>query len=331
MTRDTKIGLLLGLVFIFIIAFLINGIPLRKGGATAPGTPTRKGPVSVGGNTRTFADHMNQGRSPYRPPVPPPEQGRQDGPRSTIPLPGTDRATPAQTAGQFGSVDHPGTPGPGQSGESPWPVQVPSNPGLSSVASDALVPVHPIVPIPQPGDGGPGSVAPSSPMTVPPVGPIPGPSVPREGTPTPAVSGWPKTHVVKEGDSLEAIAKHFYGEREGAKPSSITRIFEANKTILKSPDRLSIGQKLTVPAPAGTAAPQPVQPATSPRPAVAATPSAAPSQRVYTIQEGDSLWSIAEAQLGQGTRYKEILKLNAGTLREEDVLEPGAALKLPPK
>ena len=31
MTRDTKIGLLLGLVFIFIIAFLINGLPRLRG------------------------------------------------------------------------------------------------------------------------------------------------------------------------------------------------------------------------------------------------------------------------------------------------------------
>ena len=39
MTRDTKIGLLLGLVFIFIIAFLINGLPRLRG--RGQGTDTR--------------------------------------------------------------------------------------------------------------------------------------------------------------------------------------------------------------------------------------------------------------------------------------------------
>jgi len=145
-------------------------------------------------------------------------------------------------------------------------------------------------------------------------------------------SEWPKPYEVKEGDSLEAIAKRMYGASEGIKPASITRIFEANKSILKSPDRLSIGQKLTIPAPVGSAAVRTPQSTPVSRPSEAATPSNTQGQRLYTVAPGDSLWKIAAAQLGKGTRYEEIFKLNAATLKnDEDNLEVGMKLRLPAK
>ena len=49
----------------------------------------------------------------------------------------------------------------------------------------------------------------------------------------------------------------------------------------------------------------------------------------YTVREGDSLWQIAQKFLGDGSRYKEILELNADVLAEEDDLTIGTALKLP--
>ncbi|WP_282203442.1 LysM peptidoglycan-binding domain-containing protein [Kitasatospora fiedleri] len=49
--------------------------------------------------------------------------------------------------------------------------------------------------------------------------------------------------------------------------------------------------------------------------APAAAPAADPQQPVYTVRDArpaDSLWSIAERQLGSGERWTEIAKLNAG-------------------
>ncbi|MFE2345435.1 LysM peptidoglycan-binding domain-containing protein [Kitasatospora cineracea] len=49
--------------------------------------------------------------------------------------------------------------------------------------------------------------------------------------------------------------------------------------------------------------------------APAAAPAADPQQPVYTVRDArpaDSLWSIAERQLGDGARWTEIAKLNAG-------------------
>ena len=51
-----------------------------------------------------------------------------------------------------------------------------------------------------------------------------------------------KTYVVVSGDSLSKIAKREYGSA-----NDWPRIFEANKDILKDPDKIYPGQKLKIP------------------------------------------------------------------------------------
>jgi nucleoid-associated protein YgaU len=51
-----------------------------------------------------------------------------------------------------------------------------------------------------------------------------------------------KIHEVKSGDSLSKIAKQEYGDA-----SKWTQIFEANKDILKDPNKIYPGQKLKIP------------------------------------------------------------------------------------
>ena len=57
-----------------------------------------------------------------------------------------------------------------------------------------------------------------------------------------------KIYVVTEGDTLSSIAKKFYGSEQGNRRVNIDRIFKANRKILKSPDKIIIGQKIIVPA-----------------------------------------------------------------------------------
>ena len=52
-----------------------------------------------------------------------------------------------------------------------------------------------------------------------------------------------KTYEVKSGDSLSKIAKREYGDA-----NEWRRIFDANKEILKDPDKIYPGQKLKIPA-----------------------------------------------------------------------------------
>lgn len=56
--------------------------------------------------------------------------------------------------------------------------------------------------------------------------------------------GWAsKTYTVQSGDTLSKIAKEFYGNA-----SKYQQIFEANKPMLKDPDKIYPGQVLRIPA-----------------------------------------------------------------------------------
>lgn len=49
-------------------------------------------------------------------------------------------------------------------------------------------------------------------------------------------------YEIVSGDTLSAIAKKFYG-----KASDYPRIFEANKEVIKDPNKIYVGQKIRIP------------------------------------------------------------------------------------
>jgi nucleoid-associated protein YgaU len=64
-------------------------------------------------------------------------------------------------------------------------------------------------------------------------------------TPAPAAAAdnpYTQTYVVQAGDTLSKIAQRYYGDA-----SLYTKIFEANRDVLKDPNRISPGQKLRIP------------------------------------------------------------------------------------
>jgi nucleoid-associated protein YgaU len=155
----------------------------------------------------------------------------------------------------------------------------------------------------------------------------------RPTSPKPAA---PKVYIVQDGDNLAEIAKKFYGSEEGNKRANIERIFEANRKLLKSIDEIIVGQKLVVPAlkvpgkstsavsgsmfEVAKSIGRKYHPTNKPK---------AKQGRQYVVQEGDNLWRIAVEQLGDGSRYKEISKLNEGLLEDEESLSIGMSLTLP--
>lgn len=52
-----------------------------------------------------------------------------------------------------------------------------------------------------------------------------------------------RTYTVQAGDTLSKIAKEMYGN-----PNSYSKIFEANRDKLESPDKIRPGQQLTIPS-----------------------------------------------------------------------------------
>jgi nucleoid-associated protein YgaU len=316
MTSDAKIGLLLGLVFIFVIAFLINGLPgLHHKDDTNKLTTNMVGlqssPAGLGANERKVQLTLDQPAAPAADSTTPPESaaGSTDT-RFTMELP---QASPAAVV----------------SAQAPQAV-------TDTVA--ALPPADSV-----------------------PVVPAQSPPAVKSDTVKPAA---PKFYVVEEGDTLSSIAKKVYGDDEGNKLANINAIFEANRITLASADELQVGQKLVIPqlAPAAAVAPAstpvsvlpekvfskvdsigkrhlsagPVKPSTSASPAKASPPLSpakvsppAKPVNIYIVKEGDSLWRIAADQLGDGNRYREIVKLNSDVLASEDDIQVDMKLKLP--
>ncbi len=52
-----------------------------------------------------------------------------------------------------------------------------------------------------------------------------------------------QTYTVKSGDTLSKISKQLYGDS-----NEYMRIFYANRSTLKDPDKIQAGQELTIPA-----------------------------------------------------------------------------------
>ena len=65
---------------------------------------------------------------------------------------------------------------------------------------------------------------------------------PKGGAGTGASSAYAQYHEVQKGDTLVKIAKNYYGD-----PSLYMTIFEANKDLLKDPNKIFPGQKLRIP------------------------------------------------------------------------------------
>ncbi len=378
MTSDAKIGLLLGLVFIFVIAFVINGLPSLRppisngkvvtvspdedfrgvdGGADRavvsmtesrdqPKTSVESVPAKIE-TPRPVVQELAPSQPTQMPSVPaqPPQTANNGDVRFSLPLPGFEKLlkelTPTVQNDQVSTinVDLPrSAPEPPAAGGR-QPVAAASQPRPEPALASGLLETATNVisrELPKPA-----TVANKPPV-------IPG----------------SKSYVVVQGDTLPAIAKKIYGPEEGNRMVNIDRIFQANLGILKSPSLVVVGQKLVIPPlpkPTGAAAPTPVARPTTPadvlpstlfekprtasesttiaekvqsllKRAPATTPAPTPEGRWYTIQDGDSLWKIASSQLGAGSRWDEIYKLNVDVLPSQDTsLKPGTRLRLPAK
>jgi len=276
MTADAKVGLLLGLFFIVIIAFLVNGLPnfIQEENTSPPNasivTPTQ--PSMVLDNTASEAVHR------LYPP----------------------RAAAAQRITQ---------------------------PSQESMVLDSSPEQTPQIEIPD--------LVPQRQVPVVIV------NTPTAVAPTVAEVPKARTHIVKSGEILPVIAKLYYGEEQGNRRIVIQRLYEANAGILKSPDRICVGQKLTIPSldellnsSSGVVkAPAPTK-GVFEKIAEVFKPVGKKdigSVSEYVVREGDNLWSIAEQNLGDGNRYAEIVRLNKGTIKRANNVVIGTRLKIPPQ
>jgi len=322
MTSDAKIGLLLGLVFIFVIAFVINGLPSFRDATnnselTTNMVSSEQETWGIGTNERKVQEGIDWTGQPIEEPV----------------------EEPLEEVAQL----------PEDTEDIRFEMSIPENIAIVEQASVELTPElveHTLAQSAEPDSQQVQTV--SEPVeTI----AIELPAVeekPRPKKPGRARRTTPRVYVVADGDTLATIAKKFYGPEEGNKVANNLKIFEANRKLLKSPDQLKVGQKIVVPPlkarkpdkdkPESTLAGSLFEQAKSigrkllplddkPEPKSKAKPG-----RVYTVQDGDNLWRVATRQLGNPIRYKEIVKLNPNALKDENsTLDIGMRLNLPAK
>lgn len=220
----------------------------------------------------------------------------------------TPPATPLPPTGGPGSID----------GNTPTAADHP-NPAGSPMEPDALASGSGQAPNPfLPG---------AQPAAQPQAQPSPHVAVPQ----SPAVPAG--EYVVQKGDSLASIARRKLGAE-----SRWVEIQAANKGL--DPKSLQVGDKIVLPSSSAS-------PAVSEQPKVAgsahkthstttpakntetkkATLAASKSAGTYKVKKGDGLRAIARSQLGDESRWKEILAVNPGL--EANRLMVGETIKLP--
>lgn len=112
----------------------------------------------------------------------------------------------------------------------------------------------------------------------------------------------PTTYTVRAGDSLSSIAAEQLDDA-----NRWPQIYALNQALIRDPGRIFAGQVFVLP----------------PRRPVGPIP------RLHTVQRGETLSGIAEAQLGAAGRWPEIFALNSAILTNPDRIIPGQVLLLP--
>jgi nucleoid-associated protein YgaU len=140
----------------------------------------------------------------------------------------------------------------------------------------------------------------------------------------PAVAS-PSKYKAQPGDSVSRMAAKFLGSSSVENRQAIV---DANPSLQDDPDRVIVGQSYVIPGARQTAM-APSAPAVVPSPATISRTNG--REYFYTVQDGDSLWQIANDELGDPSAVAAIKELNASLLKGKDTVIPGMKLRLPTK
>ena len=302
MTRETKIGLLVGLAFIIVIGILLSDH------LTSSTEPPQAALSRVGEVSRQGTQVIGKPEVPVT--VEAPAQVTPDRPIVTVEQ--LNRPKAADIV-QFGDATPP-RPFPLPPQAEPLVTKLPDPTGVAPPAVDPnlakLAQQHgEELTLSTPGQ--PTKLAPNTP----------------ENNPT---SGMLK-YTAAEGDSLSRMAAKFLG---GNTKANRDLIVKANPTLVANPDKIVVGRSYLIPTAAAGAPAQQVgttsaAKATIPVNAPGSVTPAADGQFVfYTVKENDSLWTIARDQLGTGNAWKDIKDWNKDVLKGGDTVHANMRLRL---
>jgi nucleoid-associated protein YgaU len=345
MTRETKIGLLVGLAFIIVIGILLSDHmtsttqpPQAQLAEVAPnvresvGTPApaNPGPAAVTSLTPITPANPVLSQVELRPPTP------------------AAPTAPAVTHVQIG-----GPTAPQQQAATPIAIHQTESPIVPQAQDQQQQrPAEPPAPA-EPTAAGQDSAADAGTSTLErwanklgePIVPVK-PTAPAQG---PVAVGPTKEYTAQAGDSLSRIASRVMGANTKANRDAIVK---ANAGLQKNPELIIEGHKYQIPETVKTAA-SPAEPApgaipaeASARPAKAKTkaipvtelvetlPASTPAPgggNFYVVKENDTLWKIANEQLGSANAWRQIKDMNKDTLKGSDIVHVNMRLRLPPK
>ena len=331
MTRETKIGLLVGLAFIIVIGILLSD-HINSSSDPAPAVMGKE--YTEVKQSVASPDARNQGTVVM---VPPPQPIIP-----TNPVPTTRDPQPGQNSGsviQIGPGTDPSTfPRPTRPVQQPGnSVQVfaPSGPEVATNDNpNSLQPTTPDNGVSGPlagiahdhgeelvGVGGPVQIRPTPQPTAP-------TALNKPAAPLP-----PGVRQIKaeEGDTVTKLATKYMGGNSKANREAIIR---ANPNMGPDGRKLFAGQTYLIPAASGPVVISTEQPAQRPAPTPTPTPVVAPvpaGVTMYTVKDNDSLWKIASEQLGSGNRWAEIRDMNPDVLKGGEQVHANMRLKLPGK
>jgi nucleoid-associated protein YgaU len=151
--------------------------------------------------------------------------------------------------------------------------------------------------------------------------------------PSAVTPGAARTYVAQSGDTVSRMAARLLGEDTEANRQAI---IDANPSLQDDPDRVMAGAKYQIPGRAETDSTSIARaPSDSPTAPAAPTDQSSPdnsdTQYIYVVQPDDSLWRIANDELGDPGAVSAIKELNADVLKGGDTVRPGMRLRLPSK
>ena len=124
-------------------------------------------------------------------------------------------------------------------------------------------------------------------------------------------NGFNASYVVSKGDTLYSISKNVLGHGKHWK-----KLYRANKHQLKRANCIYPGQELILP----TIHPEKVQ--------TVKTVKSVGGKGLYVVKKGDSLYRIAAKNLGKGSKWTKLYRLNRNKLKRSLLIYPGQVLRL---
>lgn len=319
MTRETKIGLLVGLAFIIVVGILLSEHLTTT--TERPAAPLADAGEGVREGVAAPGVTMRDETAPYRAPEP----------ASPVPV-ARDLAVqppvqPAQVAvGPAGQVQPPivitNTPTaapviPAIENGTQTPVTpVGNDPLVTRLPTDIFANQHPIQNLAaQQGE---------------PLVPVNN-SNNNTNNSTTLAANKVREYTAQPGDTLSRIASLLNGGNTKANRDAVMAL---NPELKKDPNKVIAGRKYQLPIDSAAVAPVPAPAPVvqTPSPVVRTPDRPADTQyRIYVVKKGDNLTKIAIEQLGSKSHLPVIRELNKDVLKGGDVIKIDMKLKLPAK